>query len=163
MSLNIIFNFLYESCMPQSSLYIMGPFKCYVMQMGGVCVQFSRKKHYEGVRFNVIGITRDWVGVQFPEKKRYVTVEWPLSDQTNPFEVILLASTRAINLVFQTFPQDQPGVIVDRETPLTHNLVYNRAIRTAYVAQYCNIFKQYLDWKKKSLQQAKEELLLIFE
>ena len=83
----------------------MGPFKCYVMQMG---IQFSGKKHYEGVRFNVIGITRDWVGVQFPEKKRYVTVEWPLSDQTDPFEVIFLASTRVLNIVFQTFPQDQP-------------------------------------------------------
>ena len=29
---------------------------------------FSRKKHYEGVRFNVISITWGWVGVQFPGK-----------------------------------------------------------------------------------------------
>ena len=34
-------------------------------------------KRYEGVRFNVISITRGWVGVQFPGKKRYVTLEWP--------------------------------------------------------------------------------------
>ena len=27
-----------------------------------------RKKHYEGVMFNVISVTRGWVGVQFPEK-----------------------------------------------------------------------------------------------
>ena len=47
-------------------------------------VRFSGKKHYEGVRFNVISITRGWVGVQFPdEKKRYVTLqEWPLILQT---------------------------------------------------------------------------------
>ena len=55
----------------------MGPFKCYATQMGvGGCQNF-RKKRYEGVRFNVISVTRGWVGVQFPEKKRYVTLEWP--------------------------------------------------------------------------------------
>ena len=43
--------------------------------MGGV--KFSRKKPYEGVRFNVISVTRGWVGAQFPEKKCYVTLEWP--------------------------------------------------------------------------------------
>ena len=39
---------------------------------------FPKKTRYEGVRFNVISITRGWVGVQFPGKKRYVTLEWPL-------------------------------------------------------------------------------------
>ena len=43
---------------------------------GGGCQNF-RKKRYESVRFNVICVTRGWVGVQFPEKKRYVTLEWP--------------------------------------------------------------------------------------
>ena len=32
-------------------------------------VQFAEKKRYEGVRVNVISITRGSVGVQFPEKK----------------------------------------------------------------------------------------------
>ena len=55
------------------------PFKCYVTQMGvGECHIFW-KKHYEGVRYNVIGVTRGW-GVQFPVKKRYVTLEWPLNE-----------------------------------------------------------------------------------
>ena len=45
-----------------------GPFKCYVTQMGVGGVRFSGKKCYEGVMFNVISITRGWVGVQFPEK-----------------------------------------------------------------------------------------------
>ena len=31
-------------------------------------VKFSRKKRYEGVRFNVISVTKRWVGVKFPEK-----------------------------------------------------------------------------------------------
>ena len=44
-----------------------GPFKCYVTQMGVGGVRFSRKKHYEGVMFNVISVTRGWVGVQFAE------------------------------------------------------------------------------------------------
>ena len=36
---------------------------------GGGGVNISGKKRYEGVRFNVISVTRGWVGVQFPEKK----------------------------------------------------------------------------------------------
>ena len=41
-------------------------------------VSFPRKTCYEGARFNVISITRGWVGVNFPGKKHYVTLEWPL-------------------------------------------------------------------------------------
>ena len=44
--------------------------------------QISLKKCYEDVWFNVINVTgvqREWVGVEFPEKKRYVTLEWPHS------------------------------------------------------------------------------------
>ena len=36
---------------------------------GGGGVRLYGKKRYEGVRFNVISVTRGWVGVQFPEKK----------------------------------------------------------------------------------------------
>ena len=39
------------------------------MQTGLLGVTFSGKIRYEGVRFNVISITRGWVGVQFPEEK----------------------------------------------------------------------------------------------
>ena len=59
-----------------------GPFKCYVMKCrvgGGGCHIFL-KKHYEDVGFNVISVTRGWVGVKFPNNKaykRYVTLEWP--------------------------------------------------------------------------------------
>ena len=45
-----------------------GPFKCYVTQMGVGGVRFSGKKRYEGVMFNVISVTRGWVGVQFAGK-----------------------------------------------------------------------------------------------
>ena len=44
---------------------LRGPFKCYVMQWG---VSNFQAKCYEGVLFNVISITREWVGVKFPEK-----------------------------------------------------------------------------------------------
>ena len=40
---------------------------------GGGGVNFSGKKRYEGVKCNVISVTREWV--QFPEIKRYVTLE----------------------------------------------------------------------------------------
>ena len=35
---------------------------------GGRVSDFLEKKRYEGVMFNVISVTRGWVGVQFPEK-----------------------------------------------------------------------------------------------
>ena len=37
-------------------------------EVGGVS-HFPGEKRYKGVRFNVISVTRGWVGVQFPEKK----------------------------------------------------------------------------------------------
>ena len=41
--------------------------------VGGVT--FSGKIRYEHVRFNLIIVTRGWVGVQFPEEEtRYVTL-----------------------------------------------------------------------------------------
>ena len=49
---------------------------------GGGGVNFSEEKRYKGVRFNVISVTRGWVGVQIPGKKRYVTLEWPLTTTT---------------------------------------------------------------------------------
>ena len=36
---------------------------------GGGGVKFSGKKRYEDVRFNVISVTRGWLGVQFSGKK----------------------------------------------------------------------------------------------
>ena len=36
--------------------------------MGGGGGQLSQKKLYEGVRFNVISVTKGWVGVKFPGK-----------------------------------------------------------------------------------------------
>ena len=57
------------------------------MAVGGV--NFSGKKRYEGGRFNVITVTRGWVGAQFPGKKRYVTLEWPLeADNALPIAAI---------------------------------------------------------------------------
>ena len=52
------------------TLRLRGPFKCYVTQMGWRVSDFLEKKRYEGVMFNVISVTRGWVGggVQFPEK-----------------------------------------------------------------------------------------------
>ena len=42
---------------------------------GGGGINFSGKKRYERVRFNVISIMRGWV--QFTEKKHYITFELP--------------------------------------------------------------------------------------
>ena len=45
-----------------------------VVGSGGV--SFLEKKRYKCVRFNVISVTRGWVRVKFPGKKRYVKIEW---------------------------------------------------------------------------------------
>ena len=46
------------------------------MGVGVGGVSFPGKKRYEGVRFNVISVTRGgWV--KFPGKKLYITLEWP--------------------------------------------------------------------------------------
>ena len=58
------------------------------MQMGVGSVNFSGKKRYEGVRFDVIGVTRGWVGVRFPGKKCYITLEWPLSGPINSLTIM---------------------------------------------------------------------------
>ena len=47
---------------------------------GGVCEIFPVKKHYECIKFNVVSIMRGWVGVKFPGKKPYVTLEWPQNE-----------------------------------------------------------------------------------
>ena len=48
-----------------------------IADSGGGCHLFQ-KKGYKGVTFNAISVTRGLVGVQFPGKKRYITLEWPL-------------------------------------------------------------------------------------
>ena len=50
------------------TLVFMGPFKCYVTQIGVGGVRFSGKKRYECVMFNVISVASGWVGIQFAEK-----------------------------------------------------------------------------------------------
>ena len=49
-----------------------------MLRNGGGGGPFFWIKCYEGVRCNVISVMREWVGVQFPEIKRYVTLVWPL-------------------------------------------------------------------------------------
>ena len=47
------------------------------------------QKRYEGVRLNVFSVTRGWVGVNFPDKKRYVTLEWPPIWQASKCKLLL--------------------------------------------------------------------------
>ena len=50
---------------------------CNAVGSGGV--KSPGEKRYEDIRFNVISVMRGWVGVNFPEKKRHITLEWPLN------------------------------------------------------------------------------------
>ena len=72
----------------------MGPFKCYVTQMGGV--DFSGKKSatkvYGSMLYCIVMLLAlrgggSPVGVQIPVKNNYVTLEWPvlfICFRTNP-------------------------------------------------------------------------------
>ena len=56
-------------CEPKTILrFALGVIQVLCNVDGGGGVYIFRKKHYEGVIFNVISVTRRWVGVQFPEK-----------------------------------------------------------------------------------------------
>ena len=55
---------------------------------GGRVSDFPEKKRYEDVRFNIICVTKGWMGVGFPEQKRYVTLEWPLTDLCHVVEPV---------------------------------------------------------------------------
>ena len=70
-------------------LHIKVPFKCYVTQMGWGGVAYSGKKRYEGVRFNVISVTRGGWGSNFQEKSERVTLEWPqiIVNEQHPTQV----------------------------------------------------------------------------
>ena len=61
---------------------------------GGGGVRFYGKKRCQGVRFNVICVTRGWVGVQFPQKKRYVTLEWPLGGGNGNSDLEAIVTTK---------------------------------------------------------------------
>ena len=54
-------------------------------------VQFFGGKHYEGVWFNIISVTRGWVGVQILGKKRYVTLAGPLTKKKKKGRILQTA------------------------------------------------------------------------
>ena len=57
---------------------------------------FSEKS--EGVRFNIISVTRGWVGFEFTGKKSYVTLEWPLTAKISALvRPTLLAAANMLN------------------------------------------------------------------
>ena len=62
--------------------------------------QISRKKCYEGVQFNVMSVTRGWVGVHFLGKKRYVTLEWPQIATCSLLVILIIFLTNFLNLCF---------------------------------------------------------------
>ena len=60
-----------------------------VLRNAMVGVSFPGKKHYEGVRINVISVTRGWGPNSLG--KCYITLEWPLCDIVG-FVIFLLIS-----------------------------------------------------------------------
>ena len=60
---------------------------CNAVGGGGGGFSFPRKKALRRLQFNVISITRGWVGVKFQGKNCYVTLELPLMEY---FNVVLL-------------------------------------------------------------------------
>ena len=47
---------------------------------GGGCQIFHKKSVTKVYGSTLFSVTTGWVGFQFPGKKRYVTLEWPLKE-----------------------------------------------------------------------------------
>ena len=56
------------NCHSNNSMFVSLYGAIQVLCVGGGGVMVSLKKRYEGVCFNVISITRGWVGVKYPRK-----------------------------------------------------------------------------------------------
>ena len=70
---------VYWYCTTRQQTHVLGAIQVLRNADGGGGVTFSGKKVLPRcVWFNVISVTRGWVRVQFPGKKHYVTLEWPL-------------------------------------------------------------------------------------
>ena len=67
--------FTFNGLLAVKPLFGSGPFKCYVMLWG---CQLSRKKRYEGVRFNIISVTRGGWGSNFQEISITLHLNGPL-------------------------------------------------------------------------------------
>ena len=52
---------------------------------------------------NSVSVTRGWVGVQFPGKKRFVTLEWPLTTNLRMEQIIVLYSVKKLVLLYFDF------------------------------------------------------------
>ena len=48
---------------------------------GGSVSDFSEKSVTKICGSTLFSVSRGWVGVEFPGKKRYVTLEWPLAGE----------------------------------------------------------------------------------
>ena len=75
--------------MPVAQFISTFGFNLHVLSVGAIQVlrnaiwgggQLSRKKALQRCRFNVISVTRGWVGVKFTGKERYVILEWPIKE-----------------------------------------------------------------------------------
>ena len=66
-------------------------------------VKFSGKKCYEDVSFYVISVTRGWVGVQYPGKKLYLTLEWPVHPEMLHYQ----ERTRVVFFVTPSLPTER--------------------------------------------------------
>ena len=80
---------------------------------------FPGKKRYEGVRFNIISVTRRWVGVQFPGKKRYITLEWPLNKKTSKSSTYNEGNGERFNVLWS---ESMVGHIKDRVIQVTEEI-----------------------------------------
>ena len=72
----------------------------------------------KGVRFNVISVTRGWVGVQFPGRKRYVTLNGHFP-HINATTFSMTNNTRCLTVLSPaTIPETRPGTNSPRQKAL---------------------------------------------
>ena len=74
MKMDTVFYVLVSVAVYMHEFYAAGAIQVLPNAVGGGRVSDFPKKRYEDIRCNVICVTRGWVGVICPEKKRYVTL-----------------------------------------------------------------------------------------
>ena len=63
-------------------------------------VIFPGRKHYEGVRFNIISVMMGVCGCHVSRKKHYATLEWPLISRLLYCNAAFLQMQASINLLY---------------------------------------------------------------
>ena len=62
------------------------------------------------------------------------------------------------NTFFSMFPVFDLSTISNKETPVLRKIMGSKYLRQKFVNKYCDVFRQYLEWKTQALHMAKTQM-----